>query len=75
MALEVLKEVTVWDVEYKQPNHIYLMNGSRPIAYQKWGEGEPIYFKSKQKFDKRRRTFVRIPLKDSVFKGVKILGV
>jgi hypothetical protein len=67
MALEVLKEVTVWKVDYRQPNHVYLMEGSRPIAYQKWGEGEVIWFKNKQRLDKRRRTFVKLPYKGSVF--------
>ena len=54
MSLEVLKEVTEWKVDYRQPNHIYLMDGSRPIAYQKWGEGEPIYYTTKQKLDKTK---------------------
>lgn len=71
MTLEVLKEVTQWKVDYRQPNHIYLMKGSRPIAYQKWGEGEPIFYESKQKLDKRYRKFETIPLKESIFKGYK----
>lgn len=68
MSLEVIREVTEWKVDFRQPNHIYLMKGSRPIAYQKWGEGEPIYYTTKQKLDKRYRKFETIPLKDSVFK-------
>jgi hypothetical protein len=71
MALEVIKEVTEWKVDYRQPNHIYLMEGSRPIAYQKWGEGEPIYFTTKQKLDKRYRKFETIPLNETIFKGYK----
>lgn len=67
MKLEVIKEVTEWKVDYRQPNHIYLMDGSRPIAYQKWGEDEPIYYTNKQKLDRRYRKFITIPLKDSVF--------
>lgn len=67
MAYEVIKEVTVWDVDFRQPNHVYLMEGSRVVAYQKWGEGDPIYYNSKQKLDKRRRSFVTIPFKQSVF--------
>lgn len=57
MALQVIKEVTVWDVDYRQPNHVYLMDGDKVIAYQKWGEGEPIYFDTKRKLDKRYRKF------------------
>jgi hypothetical protein len=60
MAFEVIKETTVWDVDYRQPNHVYLMDGDKVIAYQKWGEGEPIYFDTKRKLDKRRRTFEKV---------------
>ena len=73
MALEVIKEVTEWAVDYRQPNHVYLMNGERVIAYQKWGEGAPVYYTTKQKLDKRRRKFVKVSMKDSPFKTVDIL--
>lgn len=73
MALEVLKEVTEWKVDYRQPNHTYLMKGERAVGYQKWHEGEPIYYTTKQKLDKRGRKFVKVPLKESVFKEVDIL--
>lgn len=73
MALEVLKEVTEWAVDYRQPNHVYLMKGERAIAYQKWGQGDPIYYRTKQKLDKRGRKFEKIALKDSAFKTVDIL--
>ena len=73
MALEVLKEVTEWAVDYRQPNHVYLMKGEKVIGYQKWGEGPAIYYRTKQKLDKRGRKFVKIPFKDSPFKTVDIL--
>lgn len=66
---EVLRETTVWDVEYRQPNHVYLMEGSKVLAYQKWGEGEPIWFNPPQKLVKTRRTFEKIPAKLSPFKS------
>ena len=72
MALEVLKEVTEWAVDYRQPNHVYLISGERVVAYQKWGEGDPIYFDRKSKLDKRGRKFLKISLKDSPFKKVDI---
>lgn len=72
-SMEVIKEVTVWEVEYRQPNHVYLMDGERCVAYQKWGQGLPIYYTHKQKLDKRGRKFVKIPLKESVFKTIDIL--
>ena len=55
--MEAIKEVTVWDVEYRQPNHTYLMDGDRAVAYIKWHEGEPEYFKTPKKLDKRYRKF------------------
>jgi hypothetical protein len=73
MALEVIQEVTEWKVDYRQPNHVYLMRGEKAVAYQKWGQGEPIYYTHKQKLDKRGRKFVKISLKDSPFKVVDIL--
>jgi hypothetical protein len=73
MALEVIREVTEWKVDYRQPNHVYLMSGERVIGYQKWGEGLPIYFDHKAKFDKRGRKFIKVPMKESVFETVDIL--
>ena len=73
MALEVIKEITEWAVDYRQPNHVYLMSGEKTVGYQKWGEGAPIYYRTKQKLDKRGRKFVKIPFKDSPFKTVDIL--
>jgi hypothetical protein len=73
MAFEVIREVTEWAVDYRQPNHVYLMKGEKAVGYQKWGEGEPIYYTTKQKLNKSRRKFIKIPLKESVFKTVDIL--
>jgi hypothetical protein len=73
MVLEVIKEVTDWKVDYRQPNHTYLMQGEKAIGYQKWHEGLPIYYTTKQKLDKRGRKFIKIPFKDSPFKTVDIL--
>jgi hypothetical protein len=68
MSLQVIREVTVWKVDYRQPNHVYLMDGDKVVAYQPWGEGEPIYFDTKRKLDKRRRQFEVV--KNSPFKGL-----
>lgn len=56
--MEALKEVTVWNVPFRQPNHIYLMKGDKIHAYIKWGEGEPEYLKHPLRMDKRGRKFV-----------------
>lgn len=58
--MKVLKEITKWDVEYRQPNHTYLMDGERAIAYKPWHE-EPVQnFSKGYKLDKRYRKFVEV---------------
>lgn len=60
--MKVLQETTVWkDIAYRQPNHVYLMDGDRIYAYSKWGEGEPVYLKTPLRIDRRGRKFVAVP--------------
>lgn len=59
--MEALKEVTVWEgIDYRQPNHTYLMDGDKAVAYIKWHEGEPEFFKRPMKLDKRYRKFEKV---------------
>ena len=60
--MEALKEVTVWEVEYRQPNHTYLMDGDKAVAYIRWHEGKPEFFKTPQKLDKRYRKFEKVDI-------------
>lgn len=56
-----VKEVTEWvDLEYKVPNHVYLLQGDRIHAYIPWGSGEPYYFKKPPRIDQARRKFVEL---------------
>jgi hypothetical protein len=71
--MEVIKEVTEWNVDFRQPNHVYLMDGERAVAYQKCGEGEPVYFTTKQKLNKSRRKFKKISLANSPFNLDQVL--
>jgi len=54
------KEITQWDVEYRQPNHTYLMTDSmdKIIGYFKWNNPQEFQkFKNPIRFDTRYRKF------------------
>jgi hypothetical protein len=56
--MEILKEVTQWDVEYRQPNHTYLVNNKgRIVACAKWHSNEITVFKSRNVLNTRYRKF------------------
>ena len=61
MALEALKEVTEWKVDFRQPNHTYLLDGDKLVAYRPWHTGEPIWG-TPVRFDRRYRKFEKADL-------------
>lgn len=63
-----VKETTVWKDTPSKPNHVYLMDGAKAVAYIKWGTGPVEYFKSPITLDKRGRKFET--LKKNPFKVV-----
>jgi hypothetical protein len=62
MALEALKEVTEWKVDFRQPNHTYLLDGDKLVAYRPWHTGEPVWG-TPMRFDRRYRKFEPADLK------------
>jgi hypothetical protein len=58
--MEILKEITQWDTDYRQPNHTYLVNKKgQVVAYAKWHTNDIMLFKSRKVLDKRYRKFVK----------------
>ena len=59
--MEAVRETTVWTgVDYRQPNHEYLLDGDRVVAYRKWGVGEVIVCSGRLKIDRRGRKFEKL---------------
>mgnify|MGYP006092463039 CR=1 FL=1 len=60
--MQAFKEITVWKGISRQPNHTYLMDGDRVLAYRQWHTGEPIYSKTPVRLNKRYRKFVEVDI-------------
>jgi len=59
--MEAIREITEWPAEFSPaPNHVYLMDGDKAIAYMKWGKGEPQYFSEPLRIVKTGRKFVGV---------------
>jgi len=58
--MEAVREVTVWTGISRQPNHDYLLDGDRVLAYRKWGQGDIIPCSGRLKIDRRGRKFVKL---------------
>lgn len=60
--MEILREISQWDVDYRQPNHTYLVNAKNQIvAYAKWhSKTDVLIFKSRNQLDKRYRKFEKV---------------
>lgn len=59
--MKALLEVTEWDVEHRQPNHVYWMDGEKVVAYSAWGTEPPFYFSRPSAMDRRGRRFKEVP--------------
>jgi hypothetical protein len=66
--MNALQETTVWEGK-AQPNHIYLIDSDRMVAFIRSGETVPFYFKKPIQISVRGRTFK--PVVPSPFRMVK----
>jgi len=57
--MEAVREITVWK-ESCSPNHDYLLDGDRVLAYRPWGTGEIRKLSGKLKIDRRGRKFEKL---------------
>jgi len=60
--MQAFKEITVWKGISRQPNHTYLMDGDKILAYRQWHTGEPIYSKTPVRLNQRYRKFVEVDI-------------
>jgi hypothetical protein len=57
--MEILKEITQWQVNYRSPNHTYLVNDKNQIiAYAKFNSNKIVILKTRHNLDKRYRKFI-----------------
>jgi len=54
--MKVLREITEWATDI-QPNHIYLVEGDKIVAYQPFGTGDVVHFTHRARLDRARRKF------------------
>jgi hypothetical protein len=57
--MKAVQEVTQWDME-SQPNHTYLLDGDKILAYIPNGSTIPTYFNRPLKIDQRKRKFTEL---------------
>lgn len=57
--MKAVKEITVWDEAY-QPNHTYLVDGDKMIAYIPKGSVVPFYFSQPIAFSTKGRKFADV---------------
>jgi hypothetical protein len=59
--MEAVRETTTWTgVDYRTPNHDYLLDGDKIVAYRPWGTAEIRVLRSGIKIDRRGRKFVKL---------------
>lgn len=60
--MKVLEEVTKWSVSYPQPNHTYLVDGDRIVAYRPYHSDIVQVLSGKMRLTRARRKFIEHPV-------------
>ena len=68
--MKVLREVTEWATRI-QPNHVYLVEGDKIVAYQPHGTGSVVHFEHRVRLDRARRRFCEEPV-DAALWGISV---
>ncbi len=59
--MEAVRETTAWTgLDYPSPNHDYLLDGDKIVAYRPWGTAEIRTLKTGIKIDRRGRKFEKL---------------
>lgn len=59
--MEAVHEITVWTgVDHQHPNHDYLLDGDKIVAYRPWHTAEIRVLRTGIKIDRRGRKFERL---------------
>ena len=75
--MKVLREVTEdWNVDYLLPNHTYLVEGEKIVAYKPWHTDPIQKLKGTMKLNKARRKFTELAFvaADWDMEDEKVLG-
>jgi hypothetical protein len=64
--MKIMQEITVWKDIVRQPNHVYLMDGDKIVAYSKWGKEPAETLRTPLRINRRGRKFVEV--KDNPWK-------
>jgi hypothetical protein len=59
--MKAFREITIWnESEYRVPNHTYLLDGDKMVAYIPEGGADPFYFKQPIKISRSGRKFEEV---------------
>lgn len=58
--MEILRETTVWNTDYRVPSHSYIIEGAKMYGFYPEGSKDAVLFKKPMSFSKSGRTFKKV---------------